>query len=878
MFTTNLVLPTPAPLKSPKTASSKSSVSPVVNSTSSFPFINDGNVPQNQPYGAHSPFQHDHVSNGNGTHNYNKQPPQKASKQNYQNDSVSDTLTDIDEAISEFNSANPSFDNVNINSAPPNNQQNSAQVKPQENRTLPYSDIYSWSPQMVQEYFQSRGYEPNVCACFLRHKISGSILLELDLAYLKEIDITSFGTRFEISKEIKQLNQMLRTSTASAGQPNSNINSIHKTNSIPSYSQTPVSHAQPLRSSLSSDSPHSVNTLMSPPTFKRQSVLRTSKDNSYVNTYLATTPATSPFQNQKSPKTPGSNGDAIKDEYQNRESNSHKKDPSFDPNWVHPATLKKQQEVFEQQQNQITYNFPNSQDSGYSEPQADIQTPKAQVRGRFRSSTISTTDQYFHDYQASPDIPSVPTHNSLQFQNGHHRNSFSGSSKGGHSRKSSYVEDTRLRHNTHSRQSSYDTIRGTGAQDGPQFKGPKHSRSASSLGLSEFKFLKPYTNGNLPDSFMENEEDSADMNTRRRSSIMASLVKPLPLIKKDLDTLPLTPEDESPLRDGSILTEKRIGTDPTMNRTPTSTSTDSSTLQSTSDDGKKKPMMRSASSHNNIRTKGGAFSSSKQKTSAFQEGINEITPAGAAKTADFSGWMSKRGSLAVGTWKSRFFTLHGTRLSYFTSFSDNRERGLIDITSHRVLPVGESDDRFVALYAASVGAGRHCFKVVPPTPGTRKGVTFTMPKVHYFAVDTREEMRAWMAALMKATIDRDDTVPIISSCVTPTIPLNKAQEMQAEARAKEDYFRSQAISATNVGEPNGVANSNNSTWLSGFGFTTGGDPSTPDSPTNSSSLRSSKTGSSNTESSANRSTKGGSPPEYFNQNAAVPMDNATAIS
>ncbi|ODV63437.1 Boi family PH domain-containing protein, partial [Ascoidea rubescens DSM 1968] len=150
------------------------------------------------------------------------------------------------------------------------------------------------------------------------------------------------------------------------------------------------------------------------------------------------------------------------------------------------------------------------------------------------------------------------------------------------------------------------------------------------------------------------------------------------------------------------------------------------------------------------------------------------------RTADHSGWMSKKGSSAVGPWKTRFFTLNHTRLSYFGSMKDTKEKGLIDITAHKVLPARD-DDKFVALYAATTGQGRYCFKLVPPAPGYKKGLTFTQPKVHYFAVDTKEEMRGWMAALMKATIDLDESIPIVSSCVTPTVTLQKAQELLAKA-------------------------------------------------------------------------------------------------
>ncbi|KAF5101901.1 hypothetical protein D0Z03_000500 [Geotrichum reessii] len=225
--------------------------------------------------------------------------------------------------------------------------------------------------------------------------------------------------------------------------------------------------------------------------------------------------------------------------------------------------------------------------------------------------------------------------------------------------------------------------------------------------------------------------------------------------------------------------------------------------------------------------------------------------------------MSKRGSVAVGTWKARFFTLHGTRLSYFTSKSDNREKGLIDITSHRVLPVGD-DDKFVALYAASVGAGRYCFKIVPPQAGTAKGVTFTIPKVHYFAVETKEELRDWMKALKKATIDRDESIPVISSCSTPTIPLTKAQEIMADARVKEDTLRLQAIAAANSGGTIGTGSSEGgvigTSWLNGFGT----NHSTPDSTTNSLLLSPSESGSTSTPISNSKLGKLGSPTDYFN--------------
>lgn len=683
----------------------------------------------------------------------------------------------------------------------------------------------------MQQYFFSKGFDPHVCQCFVNHKITGPILLELDLAYLKEIDITSFGTRFEISKEIKQLNQLVRSSTISQA----SNNDVYKSNdNIPP--PTPVSNTNSMiRTSVSSVS-HLQNTLMSPPQFKRQSVLRTAKDNTLLNNYLANTPASPPYQ-QSTNQQP-----------EHRNSNSHKKDPSFDRNWVHPATLKKQEQERQDSTTNSQTRFGGSGTSG--SVKTKLRTPQTQ-KGRVRSSTISTADQYLYDNKGSPDRPAMPS--IIPF------------SQFAVPKKQSYAEAT-PRQLAHSRQDSKDTIR-VSDTPGP-YTATKHTRSTSSLGLSEFKFLNA----------IDAPPEGTTSLIRRRSSSFSG-TNPAPVPEKDnlVSPNPPLPEKDFVISSGNSADEKPTEGDGTLSTSLSPASPDGRPKRSSTSAGNKKkkpPTLRSSSSHSNLKSKN-AYSS-KQKTSAFQEGINAVSPTEAAKTASFSGWMNKRGSVSVGTWKSRFFCLHGTRLSYFSSFNDVRERGLIDVTSHRVVSVGESDDKFVALYAASVGAGRYCFKVVPPLPGTRKGVTFTMPKVHYFAVDSREEMRAWMAALMKATIDRDDTVPVISSCVTPTVPLVKAQELFAEARAKEEFNRAKAMAA----EAGIFGGQINSSWLNGFGQYDNGTVSTPDSPS-ASSLKSAETGSTNITGSS--LAKGSSAvklssEDYFNQPPGLTGTTSSASS
>ncbi|KAI5310511.1 polar growth protein, partial [Ascosphaera atra] len=66
------------------------------------------------------------------------------------------------------------------------------------------------------------------------------------------------------------------------------------------------------------------------------------------------------------------------------------------------------------------------------------------------------------------------------------------------------------------------------------------------------------------------------------------------------------------------------------------------------------------------------------------------------------------------------------------------------------------------------------FKLVPPKPGTVRSVQFTKPSVHYFQVDNIQQGRLWMAALLKATIDRDPNLPVRTTNKQKTISLKQA--------------------------------------------------------------------------------------------------------
>ena len=188
---------------------------------------------------------------------------------------------------------------------------------------------------------------------------------------------------------------------------------------------------------------------------------------------------------------------------------------------------------------------------------------------------------------------------------------------------------------------------------------------------------------------------------------------------------------------------------------------------------------------------------SKKDTSAYRNGLMSISPKEQMIGCDYSGWMKKKSSKFITLWKPRLFVLKGRRLSYYYSESDTREQGLIDISFHRV--IAADNERVTGLHAALTGAasspaspenattptlasqetseaqndGIFIFKLTPPRTG-HSGANFTQPEEHYFACDNAAQGRAWMAALMKVTIDLDTSAPIKTTYNQQTISLSKA--------------------------------------------------------------------------------------------------------
>ncbi|CUM64096.1 uncharacterized protein PRCAT00001686001 [Priceomyces carsonii] len=638
---------------------------------------------------------------------------------------VNKTMSDIDQALLELQGATNLSNNAggHIGKAGTNarHQKNpSAQSLTDDINPL---HVAEWTPKQVYSYFALvLGFDLSVADKFAKHKITGTILLELDLTYLKELDFDSFGTRFEVYKEIEKLREVSsRMKSKKASKNQSQI--------MPSEASDDE-FVSPLGSKTSSPQ-------------KNKLIDENYSVDDYNNAHSASQGQLLPSAEVREPSY--------------LYNHQRKRSQSFDDLAVYDS----KNETSNIDKHSLSKKFTNSTEQKLPE---DL---SSQNNNGYDGLYLSKTN-------GSREFPS----------------SAGKATTGTVSRPSSSVyEQSLMSHNRNMSQAS----------NGKEVN--RHNRNASVIsGHKRRSSLFLFISGN-EDSTVENPKqskgglldkhsDSSNSPTKsKRESLVITRKKDTPLDFVEVDSnVESTPSPKKLKSISYKLSEAKL---------PNGDSKDEKRSASDSTAVSRFKNLRTTSSQNfkNLTT------SKKLKTLAFQEGIREINPDEAIKSASFSGWMAKKSGSTLG-WRSRYFTLHGTRLSYFTSLRDKREKGLIDITAHKVIPVNtendvNSNDKYIALYASSTGFGRYCFKLLPPAPGFKKGLTFTQPKTHYFAVETKEEMRGWLKALMTATIDIDDSIPVVSSCSTPTVSLNKAQEMLARAReetkSKDEELRARGF-------------------------------------------------------------------------------------
>ncbi|KAG6810375.1 hypothetical protein H0H92_012109 [Tricholoma furcatifolium] len=165
--------------------------------------------------------------------------------------------------------------------------------------------------------------------------------------------------------------------------------------------------------------------------------------------------------------------------------------------------------------------------------------------------------------------------------------------------------------------------------------------------------------------------------------------------------------------------------------------------------------------------------------------------------ADYSGWMRKKGD-RYNSWKLRYFVLKGADLYWLRSNSPAVRLVSLSPSLSLCLCLSLSFPPPFVLCASADGVvgGQETkikgyinimgYKVTvdenvnPGRYGFR--IDHDSDKTHYFSSDEKGVIRDWMKAIMKATIGRDYSKPVISSCNIPTIPLMVAQAMNPAPR------------------------------------------------------------------------------------------------
>ncbi|KAH7011936.1 hypothetical protein EDB80DRAFT_713258 [Ilyonectria destructans] len=644
------------------------------------------------------------------------------------------------------------------------------------------AEVEAWSADAVAEYLFTSGVEKHHCEVFRDQEISGEVLLGMDQSslFIKAFDLGSVGRRLKTWHKIKALQDEVsgsgletRRSTQTYGSEAGGEEGRRTRSRTNTLTNRPTS-IQTRRLSLS-HTPKASPTTLTPLAqdgssrashVKRPSAasireLHQSRRHSSTEFHLpgtAITTGASPIPKIAHLGTFPTDG-------------SHKKQPSFDRNWTLGGATPR------------PLSSTGLQDLLSPPSGADLQDSAVELdRGYFSGTEVD----------------------------GRKRNLLRKRDSGAESRKSSYAEEQRVRSATAiTRQSRFGSM-GSLTEGGLSSAAHKyyglqtgaHRRTASSTTTESIRNMPSAGEAPSPtvtklDTSVGTSRSSTSASTSKipgfNSDWLSAVVnKPMSLAgsmgkraisdNQGSDRSKSGTPIESPSKEMMVESPARTGS-------TTPSGGPSFDLEST--DTAKSPSTSTTQVSKNNRKK------NKKETSAYTRGLLKISPKEAIKDADYSGWMRKKSSNLMTTWKPRLFVLKGRRLAYYYSEDDDHEKGLIDISFHRVLPA--DNEKLTGLHATITGVvggqtmptnqndseelakgddAVFIFKLVPPRAGLSRAVNFTKPTVHYFAVPNLKQGRLWMAALMKATIDRDDTKPITTTYQQKTISLAKAKQMR----------------------------------------------------------------------------------------------------
>ncbi|KAH7262201.1 hypothetical protein BKA59DRAFT_448427 [Fusarium tricinctum] len=648
-------------------------------------------------------------------------------------------------------------------------------------------EVESWSPDDVAEYLFTSGVEKHHCEVFRDQEISGEVILGMDQSslFIKAFDLGSVGRRLKTWHKIKALqdevsNQGLETRRTTQTFGNDGLDETRRSRSRANTLTNRPTSIQTRRLSLSQNTPKASPTFGGPhgqdPPNRASHIKRPSaasiRELNHSRRHSSSTdfrqgggPAPAPGAAHAPIPRISTTGTLPVTE------GAHKKQPSFDRNWTLGNAYS--------QPPQRPLSSTGLQDL-LSPSAADTQDPTADLdRGYFSGTEVD----------------------------GRKRNLLRKRDSNAESRKSSYAEEQRVRSATAmARQSRFGSV-GSVAEGGISSAAQKyygipagaHRRTASAASESTMNMPPPNdapspTVTKLDTSVGLARSTASPVSTRHQgfnSDWLSSMVnKPIALasgkgMRAISDNLSFDRSKASTPTDSS--NKDFIVESPA--RTGSTTPSGGASFDLESPDTAKSPGTPINQASKKAGKKG------KKETSAYTRGLLKISPKEASKDADYSGWMRKKSSNLMTTWKPRFFVLKGRRLAYYYSEEDDQEKGLIDISFHRVLPA--DNEKLTGLHATITSLGGQSmpaqsgddnlekgddsifiFKLMPPRAGLSRAVNFTKPTVHYFAVPNLKQGRLWMAALMKATIDRDDTKPITTTYQQKTISLSKAKQMR----------------------------------------------------------------------------------------------------
>ncbi|TKY88518.1 hypothetical protein EX895_002506 [Sporisorium graminicola] len=125
---------------------------------------------------------------------------------------------------------------------------------------------------------------------------------------------------------------------------------------------------------------------------------------------------------------------------------------------------------------------------------------------------------------------------------------------------------------------------------------------------------------------------------------------------------------------------------------------------------------------------------------------------------DLEGWIKKKGE-RYNSWKPRYLALKGPDLVILRDPRAEKIKGYVNMKGYKVI----ADE--------NTNPGKYGFKILHESE-----------KPHYFSSEDPILVREWMKALMKSTIGRDHSFPVISSYNNATISLKEAQRMNPPPR------------------------------------------------------------------------------------------------